>query len=69
MGSSGWTLAAGECKIPSVGLSRKDFLCTCVFSLGWIQLSGLPSVFGTQSEKVQVTLKAFGRRKNLAWKS
>lgn len=59
LGSSGCTLAAGEYKIPSVGLSGRDLMCTCAVSLGWIWLSGLPSVFSSQSEKVQVTLETF----------
>lgn len=56
---SGCTLAAGEYKIPSVGLSGRDLMCTCAVSLGWIWLSGLPSVFGSQSQKEQPTLETF----------
>lgn len=59
LGSSGRTLAAGEYKILSAGLSGRDWMCTCAVSLGWIQLSGLPSVFCPRSGEVQATLEAF----------
>jgi len=36
------------------------YLC---LSLGWIWLSGLPSVFSNQSEKVQATLETFWQEK------
>lgn len=32
---------------------------TCTISLGWLWLSGLPSAFGSPSEKEQVTLETF----------
>lgn len=57
--SSECTLAAGEHKIPSVWLLRKNLMCTCTISLGWLWLSGLPSAFASQSEKEQATLETF----------
>lgn len=53
--SSECTLAAGEHKIPSVWFLWKDLMCT----LGWLWLSGLPSTFGSQSEKEWATLETF----------
>lgn len=59
LSSSGCTLAAGEHKIPSVWLLGKDLMYTYTVYLGWLWLSGLPSAFGSQSEKEQATLETF----------